>query len=151
MAAIGEPLKESKVVAYLLAGLDSDYESLVTTITTRSDLVGLNELYGYLLSHETHNEKKHKTIQFSASENQASHGGSSGGAPRGGNFGHGRGRGNGHGGGRGNNNRPPYQIYKRTNHDASRSYHRFDQSYQPEECVATAVGVPSTSYQVNPN
>jgi hypothetical protein len=36
MAALGEPLKDSKVVAYLLAGLDSDYESLVMAMTTRS-------------------------------------------------------------------------------------------------------------------
>jgi hypothetical protein len=138
-------------VAYLMAGLDSDYESLVTAMTTRSDLMGLNELYGYLLSHEAHTEKKHKTVQFSTSANQASRGGSSGGAPRGGNFGRGKGRGNGHGGRCGNNNRPPYQICKRTDHDASRYYHRFDQSYQPEERVAATAGVPSASYQVDPN
>jgi uncharacterized protein YaiE (UPF0345 family) len=69
MAAIGEPLKDSEAVAYLLAGLDSDYEYLVTAMTTRSNLVGLNELYGYLLNYETRNEKKHKTVQFSASAN----------------------------------------------------------------------------------
>jgi hypothetical protein len=152
MAAIGEPLKDPEVVAYLLAGLDSDYESLVTAMTTRSDLVILNEPYGYLLSHEARNEKKHKIVQFSASAHQASRGGSSGGAPRGGgNFGRGRGRGNSHGGGRGNNNRPPYQICKRTNHDESRCYHRFDQSYQPKDRVAAAAGVSSASYQVDPN
>jgi hypothetical protein len=152
MATIGELLKDAKAVGYLLASLDSDYESLVTAMTTRFDLVGLNELYGYLLNHEAHNEKKHKAIQFSASANQASRGGSSCGAPRGGgNFGRGRGRDNGHSGGRDNNNRPPCQICKRTNHDASRCYHRFDQSYQPEDRVAVAVGVQTASYQVDPN
>jgi hypothetical protein len=55
-------------------------------MTTRSELVGLNELYGYLLSHESCNEKKNKTVQFSSSANQASCGGSSGCAHRGENF-----------------------------------------------------------------
>jgi hypothetical protein len=57
MAAIGEPLKDAEAVAYLLADLDSDYESLVTAMITRSDLIGLNELYGYMLNHEARNEK----------------------------------------------------------------------------------------------
>jgi hypothetical protein len=70
MAAIGEPLKDSEAVAYLLASLDSDYESLVTAMTTRSVLVGLNELYGYLLSHEARNEKKRPTVARSSTESE---------------------------------------------------------------------------------
>jgi hypothetical protein len=153
MAAIGESLKDVEAVAYLLASLDSDYESLVMTMTTRFDLVGLNELCGYLLCHEAHNEKKYKAIQFSTLANQASCGGSSSGAPRGGDdFRWGRGHGNGRGGGHDNNNsRPPCQICKRTNHDASRCYHRFDQSYQPEDHVAAAARVQTASYQVDLN
>jgi hypothetical protein len=151
IVAIGEPLKDPEAMAYLLASLDSDYESLVTAMTTRYDLVGLSELYGYLLNHESRNEKKNKTLRFSSLANQASRSGSSGGALKGGgNFGRGRGRGNGRGGGHGNN-RPPCQIYKRTNHDEPRCYDRFDQSYQPEDHVAAVVGVPSASYQVDPN
>jgi hypothetical protein len=123
MAAIGEPLKDAEVMAYLLVGLDSDYESLVMAMTTKTNLVVLNELYGYLVSHGAHNKKKHKAIQYSALANQASRGRSSGGAPKGGgNFGRDRGRGNGHGGHGNSNNRPPCQICKRRNHDASRCY-----------------------------
>jgi hypothetical protein len=114
MVAIGEPLKDLEVVAYLLPVLTL-IMSLVTTMTTISDLVGLNELYGYLLSHEVHNEKKNKTTQFSSSTNQALCSGSCSGTPRGGgNFGQGRSRGIGR-----NNNMPHYQICKRPNHDAS--------------------------------
>jgi hypothetical protein len=62
MTTISESLKDLEAVAYLLAGLDSDYEPLITVMTTKSDLVGINELYDYLLSHEAPNEKRHKTI-----------------------------------------------------------------------------------------
>jgi hypothetical protein len=52
VATIEEPLKTSKLVGHLLTGLDSDYNPLVTSITTRVDLLSLEELYGDLLSHE---------------------------------------------------------------------------------------------------
>jgi hypothetical protein len=38
MAANGEPLKDAEAVAYLLVDIDSDYESLVRAMITRSDL-----------------------------------------------------------------------------------------------------------------
>jgi len=38
IAAICEPLKDSDLILYLLVGLGSDYEPLITSITTRIDL-----------------------------------------------------------------------------------------------------------------
>jgi hypothetical protein len=51
LAAIDEPLKESEVVFYILAGLSTDYDPLVTSITTRIDPISLEDLYGHLLTH----------------------------------------------------------------------------------------------------
>jgi hypothetical protein len=44
LATIDEPLKVSKVVSYILAGLSTDYDSLVISITTRIDPVSLEDL-----------------------------------------------------------------------------------------------------------
>jgi hypothetical protein len=50
--AIHTPLRDSELVSYVLAGLGSDYDPLITSITTRIDPVSLEELYGHLLTHE---------------------------------------------------------------------------------------------------
>ena len=51
LVAIGHPLEDSDIVSYILNGL-ADYDCLVTSITTRSGPVSLNDLKGFLLSHE---------------------------------------------------------------------------------------------------
>jgi hypothetical protein len=50
LAIIGQPLKDEEFIAYLLAGLDESYDSLVTSITTRDDPIPLSELFAYLLN-----------------------------------------------------------------------------------------------------
>ena len=45
LAAIGQPLPDEEVSAYILAGLDSDFDSLVTLVTTNTNLMSLNDLY----------------------------------------------------------------------------------------------------------
>jgi hypothetical protein len=52
LAAIDEPLKESETISYILAGLSTDYDPLVTSITTRVDPISMEDLYGHLLTHE---------------------------------------------------------------------------------------------------
>jgi hypothetical protein len=52
LAIIGQPLKDEEFIAYLLAGLDESYDSLVTSVTTRDDAIPLSELFAYLLSQE---------------------------------------------------------------------------------------------------
>lgn len=41
----------------ILGGLDPEYDTLVTSLTTHIELIDLVELHGYLLSHELHIEK----------------------------------------------------------------------------------------------
>ena len=40
------------MVSYILGGLDSTYDSLVTSITTRVDPISLEDLFSHLLSHD---------------------------------------------------------------------------------------------------
>lgn len=39
LATIGQPLSDDEIVTYVLDGLDNDYESLVTSLTTRIEQV----------------------------------------------------------------------------------------------------------------
>lgn len=52
LSAIGHPLHEEVIISYIPSGLGHDYESLVMSISTRAESVGLNELYAHLVSHE---------------------------------------------------------------------------------------------------
>jgi hypothetical protein len=67
LAAIGEPLKDSKLVSYILASLGLDYDSLVTTVTTRIEPIFLDDLYGYLLTHEQRLEHVHSVNEITVS------------------------------------------------------------------------------------
>ena len=61
LAAIGQPLQDSEVVSYILGGLDSTYDSLVTSITTRVNPISSEDLFSHLLSHEQRIERNHAT------------------------------------------------------------------------------------------
>ncbi|KAM1318514.1 hypothetical protein ACFX2H_003640 [Malus domestica] len=52
LAAAGEPLSESDLVAYILSGLPDEYKSFVDSIETRNESVTADELHGLLLSKE---------------------------------------------------------------------------------------------------
>ena len=49
LALTGQPLKPDDIITYVLAGLGQEYDSLASTITSRSDLVTLEGLYSFLL------------------------------------------------------------------------------------------------------
>ncbi|KAA8542806.1 hypothetical protein F0562_023958 [Nyssa sinensis] len=49
LALAGQLLKANDIITYVLAGLGQEYDSLASTITSRSDLVTLEELYSLLL------------------------------------------------------------------------------------------------------
>ncbi|CAN6547905.1 unnamed protein product [Malus baccata var. baccata] len=66
LAAAGEPLSESDLVAYILSGLPDEYESFVDSIETRNESVTADELHGLLLSKEISLQKR-KTRAFSSS------------------------------------------------------------------------------------
>lgn len=52
LAASGHAVLDDKVLLYILGGLGLDYDALVTSITTRIEPTDLDELHGFLLSHE---------------------------------------------------------------------------------------------------
>ncbi|GER45603.1 hypothetical protein STAS_22554 [Striga asiatica] len=52
LPSIGVPVSEQDLVLHVLTGLGAEYESFVTAITTRSDLVTWPDLQGLLLTQE---------------------------------------------------------------------------------------------------
>jgi hypothetical protein len=52
LAAAGQQLNDFESTSYLLAGLGSEYDPFVTSITTRLDPLSLDDIYGNLLAHE---------------------------------------------------------------------------------------------------
>lgn len=52
LTAINQPLDDFELVSFLMAGLGSEYDSLVTYVQTRADPFSLEELYGHLLAHK---------------------------------------------------------------------------------------------------
>jgi hypothetical protein len=54
LVAFGTPLHNDKFVAYLLAVLDGDYNSVFTLVVTWADPHPPTELYAQLLSFEHH-------------------------------------------------------------------------------------------------
>ena len=59
LAAIDQPLSYHESLSFLLTGLRSDYDSLVTFVQTQLNPIALEDIYGHLLSHElrlSHNQ-----------------------------------------------------------------------------------------------
>ena len=52
LAAIGEPMTERNQILQLLGGLGSDYDSIVTSLTTREDDISLHLIYSIPPTHE---------------------------------------------------------------------------------------------------
>jgi hypothetical protein len=52
LAAARQHLNDFESISYLLAGLGSEYDPFVTSITTWLDPLSLDEIYGHLLAHE---------------------------------------------------------------------------------------------------
>lgn len=67
LSAIGQHLPDEEIVSYMLAGLDSDYDLLVTSITTRADPMTLTDLYPHMLSYKARKEQQNGGLQISNS------------------------------------------------------------------------------------
>jgi hypothetical protein len=52
LAASGAPLRDDEFVAYLLAGLDEEYNLVFTALVARTDPISPGELYAQLISFE---------------------------------------------------------------------------------------------------
>ncbi|KAF5451062.1 hypothetical protein F2P56_031361 [Juglans regia] len=59
LAAVDQPLNEFELVSFLLAGLGPEFDSFVTSVTTRVDPISLEDLYGHLIAHEIRLEHHH--------------------------------------------------------------------------------------------
>jgi hypothetical protein len=59
LASAAEPLKDSELISYILVGLSAEYDSLVTSITTRMEPITLEDLYSHLLTYEQCLEHHH--------------------------------------------------------------------------------------------
>ncbi|KAF5466071.1 hypothetical protein F2P56_016028 [Juglans regia] len=150
LSAAGRPLDDSELAIYLLAGLGTDYESLVTSLTTRPDALSPHQLFSYLLNHES--RLSHQTQSLLSGTTIAAHNTTKIQSPnnnywrgRGNNFRGGRGRGRGFG--RGilpaprppqqtpqyfsprSDSRPMCQVCNKPGHMAAACYHRYDHSY----------------------
>uniref|UniRef100_A0A2N9H904 Reverse transcriptase Ty1/copia-type domain-containing protein n=1 Tax=Fagus sylvatica TaxID=28930 RepID=A0A2N9H904_FAGSY len=140
LAAINQPLPHHESLSFLLAGLGSDYDSLVTTIQTQLTPIALEDLYGHLLSHELRLSHNQPSVDLSTATANFVHKNSSNRGGRGGshstNFSPNRGRNTfqpqrGRGRGRSNfSNRPLCQVCNKPGHTALQCYHRFDNTYQ---------------------
>jgi hypothetical protein len=53
MVAADAPLHDDEVVGYLLAGLNVDYDTFVTSVTTKREPLTLDVVYSDLVSYET--------------------------------------------------------------------------------------------------
>ena len=151
LASAGTPLRDDETIAYLLAGLGSDYDPFVTSMTTRSEALTLDDVFAHLMSFEA------RQLQHQA-EMQLNVGASAYFAGRGGqqrNRGRGRSRGRGQPGrSRGPPNpasrhRPRCQICDRDGHTAIKYWYRMDASYQDEHPSAAVAA--TSSYKVDPH
>jgi hypothetical protein len=52
MASTGKKLDDEEFGSYILAGLDSDYNSVVSSIATRVEPISFVKIYSQLLAHE---------------------------------------------------------------------------------------------------
>lgn len=71
LALAGQPLQPDDIITYVLAGLGQEYDSLASTITSRTDPVTLEELYSLLLICESRINHNNQSLQAAASVNMA--------------------------------------------------------------------------------
>jgi hypothetical protein len=141
MTSAGTKLDDEELCSYIQAGLDYEYNSLVSSVAARVEPITLGELYSQLLAYETHLDLQGGGQapggQMQSSVNTASRGrggfmrGRGGHNSRGGSNSGGRGRGDSFN--KSKNRFPPCQLCGRTNHPIFKCYKRFDPTYMGEE------------------
>jgi hypothetical protein len=154
MASAGKKLDVEELSSYILASLDSEYNSLVSSIVVRVVPISFGELYSQLLSFETRLELQSQGTggSFQSSANNVMCGRGVFTRGRGGRGSHGGGSNTGgHGCGDSSynvwNKFPPCQLCGKTNHAMFKCYKRFDPTFMGEEKSANTVN----SYGVDSN
>uniref|UniRef100_A0A2N9I3B6 Uncharacterized protein n=1 Tax=Fagus sylvatica TaxID=28930 RepID=A0A2N9I3B6_FAGSY len=164
LVAIDKPLTEEEQISFLLAGLGSEFESFVTMVQMRTDLLSIEALYGHLLSHELRMAQAQPKVDLSlAGAHFASSGASFSRGSRGGrffntfhtgrtssSFGQRTNRGRGRGRGSSNNgSRPTCQVCGKFGHMALTCYHRFDNSYSSHSNMQALLATPQPHVDEN--
>ncbi|KAF5482583.1 hypothetical protein F2P56_003141, partial [Juglans regia] len=165
LAAIGKPLEDCEIVSYLLAGLDTTYDPLITSIT-RVDPMTLDDVFGHLQTYEAHLEQQTSAVDVAvASANLATnkdvpHSNNRHNGHRGrfsnNNFqrSHGRGRSRGTPTNNQHPSRIQCQVCGKPGHWAISYWRRFDHSFQnsqslPTAFMATAPATNDTAWYVD--
>nr|XP_040247964.1 uncharacterized protein LOC109759416 [Aegilops tauschii subsp. strangulata]XP_040247965.1 uncharacterized protein LOC109759416 [Aegilops tauschii subsp. strangulata] len=71
MASIGKPLGDDEILGYMLAGLGSEFEPLVASITAREEPISLGSFYAFLVSAELRMEQQASVGELHSSANSA--------------------------------------------------------------------------------
>lgn len=152
MAAAGKRLEDEEIASFILAGLDVEFNPIVSSITSRVEPTSLGELYTQLVSWEQRIDLQNGGSSGS-SVNAATRPGRGGGFKRGG---VGRGGGRGRGNNNGNKGRPRQtdangdpiicQLCGREGHSVARCFKRFDASFtgqqeQPRSASSASYGI----------
>lgn len=149
MASAGKLVDDEELISYILAELDFDYNSVVSSVTGRTGPISVSDVYALLVGFESRLELLQNAANPSA--NTASRGGRGGG----GRDGRGRGGGNpGRGGsfGRGRNDgkpKPTCQLCGKIGHIVAKCWKRFDPSFTGEEKNANTAAVNSYGIDTN--
>jgi hypothetical protein len=164
LAAVDQPLPPHEALSFLLAGLGSEYDSLVTSVKTQLHPMSLEDLYGHMLGHELCLAQNQPTVDLSNVSANFTNKGSSTRGGRGGRFtsnynsNHGGGRSNFYSNrsrGRGRQNfsfnRPVCQVCQKVGHVALQCYHRFDNSYTIESTSPTQALLATSQQAPDPN
>jgi hypothetical protein len=94
LVVAGNLLRDDEFIAYLLAGLDGDYNSVFTSVVSRADAIAPTELYAQLMRFEQHTSLQGHSVHgssLSAMTSSCGHGSLGGRGPGPSSRGHGRG------------------------------------------------------------
>ena len=159
LAAAGQPLNEFESLSFVLAGLGTDFDSIVTTISTHSDMIPLEDLYSHLFIHEQRIEHQSATTKpVFPFANVATKSPPQRGRGRGSSsFNRGRGHGRGHGSPpllptpQSDSSRPICQVCNKPSHIALTCYKWFNHAYQPEppQQMQAYIATPSSAGDLN--
>jgi hypothetical protein len=157
LAASGTPLHDDELISYLLAGLDEEYNVVLTSVVARVDPIAPTELYIQLLSFEQHtNLQGHTSHDGPSSAMTVSRGrGYSGGRGSGSSScGSGPGRGHTQRGGfsnqqgrsasNGSSSRPQCQVCSKIGHTAKTWWCRYDDDSNIESLTSGIAASTST-------
>jgi hypothetical protein len=158
LAAAGQPLNEFESLSFVLAGLDIDFDSIVTTISTRGDTMPLKDLYSHLLIHEQRIEHQSAITELVfPSANVATKSPQRGRGRGSSSFNRGRGCGRNRGfppllpTPQGDSSRPICQACNKPSHIALTCYNQFNHAYQrePPQPMQAYIAAPSSAGDLN--